>query len=158
MNSSINSIFFDCKKEIDFLYAEINKLSNAGHNPSHLIDISIIYSSGALERIFKNIILEHLSKGCNNSSKTFLSKYFERGFNPKFNRIAQTVDCFDHNIAKALRSEYPKNSKHKSNLDSLISNRNAIAHGGSKSITISDVRSYFSSGIIIARFLFNQLK
>ena len=149
MNSSINSIFFDCKKEIDFLYAEINKLSNAGHNPSHLIDISIIYSSGALERIFKNIILEHLSKGCNNSSKTFLSK---------FNRIAQTVDCFDHNIAKALRSEYPKNSKHKSNLDSLISNRNAIAHGGSKSITISDVRSYFSSGIIIARFLFNQLK
>jgi len=75
--------------------------------------------------------------------------------NPKFSRIIEILTKFSGGYANALKD----NIEHKSKvaLDSIVDNKNAIAHGRPSNVTILDIKDYHNRCIPIFELLENIL-
>jgi hypothetical protein len=77
--------------------------------------------------------------------------------NPKSERFLEIASCFDSTWPYDLMT-YLDTNGHRDAIDSIIANRNLIAHGKISGITLSRFKDYFSKAIEVLEFIEEQCK
>ena len=108
---------------------------------SYLAKFLVVFICGLYEEIIETIISEKVEKLRSLQVSNFVTKYFEDYFrNPCFDKVIELLGKFD----PAWANELSKIQKIlKLALDSIVSNKNAIAHGLNSGITLVQVEEYY---------------
>lgn len=152
MTESNLRLLADCEYEIKNILQWIGK--NRFHsNIKYLVSYAIIKASGTIEIVFKTIIYDFLSENATKEAKQFLSsKILDSSCNPSTQKISAIINGFDGKKSKDFDKKL-KNTQEKSDLNSLVSLRNDLAHGGTVNVTINTVYKYFVSGKTVIEWL-----
>lgn len=138
----------DCRDELRKIETWINK-NPLDSNVKFLVAYAVVKSSGTIEVVYKRIIHSFLSEGSKKETQSFLEKsIIDASSNPTTGLMEKYIEKFD-SIRKENFSNSLKNSQEKTDLNSLVSLRNDIAHGRDISVSISIVKKYYESGIKI---------
>lgn len=125
------------------------------HLASMLSDYLVVFISGIYEDIIEYLFVRRVGKTkdkeIENLVKTLIGRQFR---NPEFGKVKDLVDALDSKYGIAL-SKLDK--KHRDAIDSIVSNKNKVAHGGVSNATINDVAIYHNNALKIFEELENIL-
>ncbi|HIP27543.1 MAG TPA: hypothetical protein EYG80_07810 [Flavobacteriaceae bacterium] len=115
---------------------------------------AIIKACSSIERSFKIIIADFLLLHTTNES---LSNFINNSIrhtstNPKYETIVNVLKGIDKNLGDTFKikvKEIEDFERVKTSLNSLVNERNKLAHGGSPTSTSGDVIKYFKDAIFI---------
>lgn len=128
---------------------------NDPHLASMLSDYLVVFISGIYEDIIEYLFVQRVGKTkdkeIENLVKTLIGRQFR---NPEFGKVKKLVDALDSKYGIAL-SKLDK--KHRDAIDSIVSNKNKVAHGGVSNATINDVAIYHNNALKIFEELENIL-
>ena len=134
----INSI----EKNLDSLFSEVSKLGDDDINKAHLARYLCVRTSGYVETVFKSLIVNLCDGTSPLAVKNFVEKRSKNISNLDYFKIHKSLEEF--NKAWATQFENEVSEKQKNSLNSVISNRNNIAHGNPDSITYREMANYYS--------------
>lgn len=153
------------KERFQFIEDSIKRVENANLNDAQLNSMLssylIVLISGIYEDCIESLFVLRAAKSrdkeITNFIKVFLSKHFR---NPDFNKILNLLGSLNPNYAKRLKSQIALEAKEA--INSIVRNKNRIAHGAYSNATISDIRYYHTSATAIflelERVLFSKEK
>lgn len=145
MTNDDRLILEECNTEIEKIKEWID--NNSVHlNVKFLVSYAVIKACGSIEIVCKSMINRFLSQNCIDETKMYLEKNIvDSSANPSPGRIERFLEQFDTNRKNRFTAEL-NSSIDKTNLKSLVSLRNDIAHGRAFRATINDVQNYYNSG------------
>lgn len=119
---------------------------------SHIAKYLCIMCSGFVEKALENTLYNYYrNKTDNDDLKKYISENLRRVNNPKKERIVSTVKSFSTEFSEMIHN-YIDNER-KMALETLMINRNKIAHGESSDITISQIESNFNKIVEIFKYI-----
>lgn len=125
-------------------------------NTKYLISYSVIRTCGIIEIVFKKLIHLYVSEGSKMVTTQYLSrKIIDSSDNPTVGNIERLLDEIDPKLKNEFKLKYT--TQEKSDLNSLVSNRNDFAHGRSITISIDVVIKYFESSKRLMQYLADVL-
>lgn len=133
------------------LTEQINKLDNIFSSVSAIYDEELrshyakylcILTSGLIENALKIILNDYSSKASAPNIANYLSNQFKNITNLKDSKIQFILESFSLEWKEEYSSKI--SSQQKEALDSLLANRNSIAHGRNVGITYARVKEYYS--------------
>jgi hypothetical protein len=146
-NPSVESELIICKNELDQIHSLIASLGLTSAIPAYLSRYAVIRGCGAIEIAFKSLVADRVSRRGNVQVKRFLRKRIREGSaNPSFDNMCKFLVDFDeqwNSEFKNLVRMNPNKPELLASLESLVAARNDFAHGGSPSVSITDVLRYF---------------
>jgi RiboL-PSP-HEPN len=147
-NTDVKRILDDCDVDLKAVKSIIDSLGYTSNIVPYLNRYAIIKACGTVEVAFKSIITDHCSKRAKKQVKSYLSRRIRNSSsNPSSDKICELLGDFDKDWKKDFKDKLKSHSKYSSlttSMQSLVDARNDFAHGGSPSVTIADVISYFS--------------
>lgn len=154
----------ECRRLIQDCYQDINKierviLSNQMATENRfLIDYSIIRACSTIEKCFKITIYEYLSKRVKLDTKSYLSKQLiDSSANPKVGIMESILSDINGRKCDLFKAKIQNHSfdNIKSDLNSLVTLRNNVAHCNASSGTqsIRTIIKYYKSGVKVLRYL-----
>lgn len=143
MTGEINSAFNDVDNELENIRKYINK-NQFDINTKYLISYAVIRACGTIETVYKKLIHEFLTDGAKPETGQYLSKIIiDSSSNPKTGNIEQMLNDIDYKLCDDFKTRF--SSHEKSDLNSLVQNRNDFAHGRTVTISIETLIKYFAS-------------
>jgi hypothetical protein len=146
-NASVEDELANCKSELDHIAALINGLGLTSTISPYLSKYAVIRSCGSVETAFKSLIADFVSRRGKKQVKRFLHRKIRSGSaNPSFANMCKFLLDFDEQWKKDFKEQLdldPNKTSLLTSLQSLVDARNDFAHGGSPSVTITDVLRYF---------------
>lgn len=141
------------KQRLDELFKKTTAFSEDPELQSHWAKYLCILVSGFLETSVREIYSQYAK----NKAAPFVANYVEgqlSGFqNPKMEKILQLTRSFspqwESDLRKATEGEL------KDAVDSIVENRNKIAHGESVGITYVRIHRYYQSAIKVIELIEN---
>lgn len=116
---------------------------------------SLIIIYGAIERAFKDIIIERCSMGAPDQLKNFLIKKFDQNaFSFRFDELCKQLGLFDDNWKNNFKKNIAKRvyrERYKTSLSSIFDTRNEFAHGGDPKVTFCSIKKYFNDCLIVIK-------
>lgn len=109
---------------------------------AHMSKYLCVQSSGYLENVVKSLVEDYIHKSCPPPVIYYVQKKVNRITNLEFEKLCEFLDSFDHTWKENFCTLI--NDEQKSALKSIVSQRNAIAHGNPSNITYRSISSYFS--------------
>lgn len=146
-NAAVNSILTSCRTELEHVRTSINSLGMTSTITPYLTNYALIKACGTIEVSFKSLLADFCNKRSKKQIKRFIDKRIVNGSaNPSYGNLLKFLDQFDEdwkkNFKTNLDADASKSQIHNS-LQSLVDARNEFAHGGSPTITISDVITHY---------------
>ncbi|MGD2086648.1 MAG: MAE_28990/MAE_18760 family HEPN-like nuclease [Candidatus Aminicenantes bacterium] len=108
---------------------------------SHYAKYLCILTSGLIENSLKIILNDYSSKASAPNIANYLNNQFKNITNLKDSKIQSILGCFSQEWKEEYLSKI--SSEQKDALDSLVTNRNQIAHGHNVGITYVRVKEYY---------------
>lgn len=136
----------------DALSASIDRACEEPIGEHHKIDLRrycVVLVCGFVERSLEVIVLERLKKRAQPQVLSFIKSHFQRGTNFRCASICELLKRFDASWEQAFDEWIGDNEARVADLNSAYSLRNQVAHGGTASVTVRDVRRYAESAKII---------
>jgi hypothetical protein len=147
------------KTEFDLIDEAIKKVeSHTGdvEIASYLSSFLTVMICGVYEDCIEHLICQRAGKARDTEIYQYVRSTVAESFrNPKFARIVEILNKFSRVYAEALKNNIEEKSKVA--LDSIVDNKNAIAHGRPSNVTISDIKDYHNRCIPIFELLENIL-
>ena len=141
------------KQLIDTLFQDVNTFTkNQSHDPlieSFLAKYICVQVSGFLQNCVRIIFSNYTTPRTQDHVTNYVSKKVGKFPNPTFDAILSLAGEFNPNWKASFIEQVPKNSRLRSSLDSINVNRNAIAHGGTSTIRIGDIKQYYDDAVIL---------
>lgn len=109
---------------------------------AHMSKYLCVQSSGYLENVVKSLVESYIDKTCPKPVQNFVEKKVCRITNLEFDKLCEFLDSFDSNWKQSFCETISEEQK--SALNSIVSQRNAIAHGNSSNITYRSMSVYFT--------------
>lgn len=137
------------KQRLDHIFSTIEKF--AAQRPiedillSHLSKYLCIIVCGFLETSVREIYSEYAQKKAGVNIANFVSNHLAHFQNPNMEKILQIIGAFNSTWREEMEKKIEGDIK--GSIDSLASNRNIIAHGGSVGITIIRVKRFYAKSI-----------
>ena len=142
------------KQRLDAVFEKIAVLASDPEMGSHWARYLCVLVSGFLEVSVRSVLHEYVRK----RSSEEVARYVDgrlRGFqNPTMQRILELSGGFSP--AWRDRLESATKGEIKLAVDSIVANRNKIAHGESVEITYSRVKSYYQNIVTLVDILEEQ--
>ena len=134
--------------EIDVAIKDIGDFSRAtDKEKSYLAKFLVVYICGIYEETIEIIINEMVGKLKNPEISKFVQNVLKRGFNnPNIETIKNFMKSFNDDWEVEIKN-LPNDVK--SALNSIVNNKNSIAHGISVNISLSDVEDYYDRSKIV---------
>lgn len=115
---------------------------------SYLAKFLVVHISGIYEQAIENIFIDFADQ---NTSRTELVTYVEncldRYFrNPNFRKIIELIEAFGNTVWK---DEIKNLSSEGLALNSIVNNKNSLAHGQATTITLLDVKQFYTKSRLI---------
>lgn len=136
------------KQRLDHLFKKASFFNSDLELHSHWAQYLCILVYGFLEVGIREIFSEYAqSKTQSSNIGNFVGRKIRTFQNPKMNIIYDLVSSFSTDWETDLRTFCA--DKYKDHIDSIVNNRNNIAHGQSVGITINTVKEYYNSVITV---------
>lgn len=157
MDEEINRSIEDCRDDLRKIKKWIDE--NSLHdNVRYLVSYSVIRACSVIEVAYKQMIFNFLSESARVETKNYLERHIlDSSHNPRPEIILSIIEQFDSD-RKIILDKAIKGTNEKGFLNSLVSLRNAIAHGKTYTSSIDDVIKYFEGGLIVLNELETALK
>jgi hypothetical protein len=120
----------------------------------HLTHYLCVRICGFLERSVAHIYQDHARRNSHASIASFVAKQLKRIPNPKAEMLCQLVQQFDDEWARDLRDFLGE--ERKDAIDSVVNNRNNIAHGYTVSFGLHTLRDWYVRIVEVVDFLERQ--
>jgi hypothetical protein len=128
------------QQKIKSLYQLTSTISD-DETKAHMVKYLCVQSSGYLENVVKSLIEEYIDKSCPKPVVNFIRKKVNRLTNLEYDKLCDFLDSFNsdwkNTFCKSISEEQV------SALKSIVTQRNAIAHGNPSNMTFLMMRSYF---------------
>ena len=155
-NQSIEQLLIDTVDEIKAIELLIGQVGVMSPMCKYLTHYTLMKACGVIEFSYKTIIAD-FHNGCSIQLQTYIDKTVrENSKNPSLDNIHSLLKSFDDNWNiqfTSILNNHPDKSRLISSLNSLNSNRNALAHGQQCNVSFSDIKSYFFDALEIIKFV-----
>ena len=126
-----------------------------GHWGSYLC----ILTAGFLENAITKVYSEYVHNAASPEAARFSAEKLEGISNPKAARFLETARSFSPKWADDLEAFLDEDGRRRRNaIDSIMSSRHQIAHGGSVQISVGRVREYLPGCVEVIEFIEDQLQ
>jgi hypothetical protein len=135
------------RKTIDRLDALYRSLSSRAPDEYFLSIIAshiCILQSGILENVIKESLGDYCDKRCTIEVANFVKKRLNDLHNPRTERLEELLGSFSDNWRNDLLSFWG-DGETKGHINSIVANRNQIAHGRTTTVTISQTKDWLRS-------------
>ena len=124
---------------------------------AHLGRYLCVMVAGFLEYGLQTVYTDFAERSSSPRAARFASGRIGRISNPNAERFLQTAGAFDPRWREELREFFLSDSARTRNVvNSIMSARNQIVHGGSAQVTVSSVRDYLDHSVKVLEFIENQ--
>jgi hypothetical protein len=133
---------------IDNAIKDILSFSNiSSQEQAYLAKFLVVYICGIYEEIIETLINEMVSHNSNTEISNFIENNLKRYFrNPDIGAIKGLLGSFNDDW-KSIIDQIPP--KYLSALNSIVSNKNALAHGGVINITLNEILTYYNDSKLV---------
>ena len=149
-----NRTAVQAKDRLDDLFNKVNEFSGDLELQSHWARYLCVRVSGFIEISVRAILVEYAK----NQSAPPVANYVERQLNqfqnPNMERLLQLLQSFRSTWADELKTATEGESKDA--IDSIIANRNQIAHGENANITYVSIRRYYQNALTVIDLIEKQ--
>lgn len=128
---------------IDQTISEIDGISGFSTSfDSYFAKFLVVYISGIFEEAVENIVIDFTER---NTSRVEIITYIENNMknhfrNPSFPNLMKLVGLFG---GEKWKNELRESAFGGVALDSIVNNKNALAHGQLSTFTLADVKQYY---------------
>jgi hypothetical protein len=129
------------KKKMDLLFENIKNFKGDEEISSLLSKHLCILVSGYLENSIRDIIYDYAKTKSHQNIANFVSVKLKRIGNPKIEAILQLVGSFNSDWRDTVEKQLDDELKEAVN--SIVRNRNQIAHGADVGITFGQIYRYY---------------
>ncbi len=133
------------KQRLDNLFAQISAFSGEFELQSHWARYLCVLVSGFLEVSICAIFNQFVKNSASPQVANFVKHELDGFQNPKMGKILELMRGFDSQWASEL--ETATEGQLKDAVDSIVANRNQIAHGKDVGITYTRIKSYYEDTI-----------
>lgn len=138
----------------------INKAKNVSLNDpelsSMLSSYLVVFISGIYEDIIEYLFTQRAGKNNDKEIENFVKILIDKQFrNPKYDNIKELIKALDPKYQSILQSKI--DTKNKEGINSIVHNKNNVAHGKISNATINDIAIYNNNAIKIFEELENIL-
>lgn len=152
-NGDVQVLLDNCDSELAHIDTLITSIGGTNLIVPYLNKYAVIRSCGTIEVAFKTLIADYCSKRSKPQVKSFLNKRIrENSANPSYQNIINILKDFDSNWVTTFKTQMQALANYnsvQSSIQSLVDARNDFAHGGSPTLTFSDIRTYFVESKLI---------
>jgi len=156
MKRELIDLINDCNVEIDKIKSIVD-LSPLDATTQFLNKYTLIKACGTVELVFKSIIANFFDSSSIIQVHNFINRNVrESSANPKYDKICNMLKGYDSQWCIDFKDSVNRLSnsiKVKQSLESLVEQRNAFAHGKNTTITVANVKDYFTDAVIILNLL-----
>lgn len=143
----------DCANEILQIKNWINR-NQMDSNVRYLTAYAVVKASGTIELVMKSMVCDYLADQARTETQNFLTRnIIDASFNPSTSKIAWLIEQFDSSKVASFNTQVSGEQNIKSQLNSLVSLRNDIAHGRTITASISTIETYYGSGRRVLQIL-----
>ena len=143
-------------RQIQRLQSLISKVREASNDDfalqAHWARYLCILVSGFVENGLKEIYSEFINSKAAKPIADYAISYLSRLQNPKAEKVMELVGSFRQEWRTELETFLTSDGR-KDAIDSIMNNRNQIAHGSDVGITIVRVSNYFNKIVSVLEFL-----
>lgn len=130
------------ERNLDKLFIEVSKLDEGDINKAHLSRYLCVRTSGYLESVIRNLIVNYCDGTSPREIENYLTTRTKYITNLEYRKILSLLAEFSTDWKDTF--ELKVNDEQRSSLNSVVSNRNSIAHGNTDSITFRNMKEYYS--------------
>lgn len=150
-----NTEVIRAKQKLDNIFAKIYQLPlDDIELKSHWARYLCILVSGFLETSVRSIYSEYAKKVSNSNVANFVERKLADLQNPKMEKILQLTGTFNPEWESNLR--IATEGELKDAINSIVANRNNIAHGRDVNITYIRIKDYYEKAIKVINMIENQ--
>ena len=141
LNGKFSDIDEELKKAEEFSKSD-SKIA------SMLSSYLVVAISGIFEDCVEHLFIERVNKTNDNEIENLVKELIHQDFrNPEYAEIKKFVSYLSSKYGKDLRTKI--DDKNITGLNSIVTNKNQVAHGGISNATIKDIRTYYKSALRI---------
>ena len=130
------------KQRLDSTFKRANNIGQDAELQSDFARYLCVLVSGYIEKALIELVLEHARQRGAPTLQRFVEQQTTKRFNnPNASRVQELLGSFDTGWQKELEKFLI--DERKDAVDSIVALRNAIAHGGSVTITYRRIREYY---------------
>lgn len=151
--------------ELDRQAAALRRLiKRVGHDPttraiemqSHWARYICVLSAGYVENSVREIYGQYIKKNSYSPAVIrYAIKQLDGVQNPRSEKLVKIATSFDQAWGRELQNHLDQNYRSEA-VNSIMSNRNLIAHGRSSNITVGQISRYLDKVVEIAKFMETQ--
>jgi|SRR5438552_7125557 len=142
------------KQRLDYLFKQISALPSDPELQSHWARYLCVLVSGFIETSVIAIYTKYAEDKSTKQIASYVERQLDRFQNPTMERILSLTYSFStdwgHELKKATEGEL------KAAIDSIVANRNNIAHGQDVTITYARIHEYYKSAVKVIEMIDKQ--
>ena len=142
------------KQRVDHLFRQTRLVSDEIEIQSHWARYLCVVVSGFLESSVRTLYASYGRRRAAPQVAKFVDSQLKFFQNPKTERILELAHSFDSAWEAELRAA--AEGEPKDAIDSIVANRNNIAHGESVGITFVRIRRYYESSLTVLELIDQQ--
>lgn len=141
---------------LNSLFRKTNDFEDDKEIQSHWVKYLCVLSSGHIETSIRYIYSQYAEKKSHKNVANYIIYNLRRFQNAKTEKILTLTSAF----SKDWRDELEKfiTDEMKESIDSIVENRNSIAHGKSVGLTYSSLKKYWENTVNVLEFIEEQCK
>jgi len=137
------------KKQIDILISEIDAFSGDPLIKAYLTYYLCVRISGFVEDCVRTIFSSYADANSSAHARSYIAAKLSKFPNPSMEAIFALAKEFNMTWSDDLKKKIPV--PRRLSLNSVVNNRHTIAHGGTSSITLNDIKRYYQDIIVIVQ-------
>jgi hypothetical protein len=129
------------KQRIDNLFSKVGAFAADGEMQSHWVAYLCVIVCGFLDTTVRSVYSEYASTRAEPAVQRFVGRQLRRQQNLNMEKILQICEAFDHGWRVQL--EAAVQGERAASVNSIVANRNRIAHGDSVDLTYGQLNRYY---------------
>lgn len=142
------------RNRLEDLFDQISKLTDNVALQSHLVRFACVLVCGYVEVSLRDILQEYTRARTSREVGRYVGRQLGRFRNPRMEGILHLVGGFSQDWAENIRTE--TQGRLKDHVDSLVANRNQIAHGENVGLSYTQLQGYYQSALTVIELVEKQ--
>ena len=139
------------RNRLDNLISQIPTLSSDLYLQSNLVKFACVLVCGYVEVSLRDVLQEYTRKRASVEVGKYANRQLERIRNPKMEVILELMGAFSQDWKKSMESE--TQGRLKLHVDSLVNDRNLIAHGKDVGLSYVQLQGYYRSALAVIELI-----
>lgn len=142
------------RNRLDSLFRQISLLTDDFYVQSNLVKFACVLVCGYMEISLRDILQEYTQTRSSAEVGKYVGRQLERFRNPKMEVILQLVGAFSQDWANSVEGR--TRGRLKDHVDSLVNDRNLIAHGRDVRLSYVQLQGYYASALEVIQLVEEQ--